>query len=274
VLLLLHVAGSPRAASLASSEILFGARMGHPATLAQALGFATFDVLFRYGLQPTFDWALWTMPLEFKGSLLVYGLIGAFAYLPRLGRPGRVAVAGMVCAGLFIAALPLGACFCLGYLMAEAVVTADAAPAWLGRAPRLVPVLTLLLAVTCDVTGRSYDAITAAWALAVVQAAAFWPPVRAFLSNGISRWLGRVSFPLYLVHVPVIGCCGFLFVGLVKGGMSAAAATHVTVAVATIAALVAARALLPMEDLAIAWSRAVNSSRPRIPVSLKPGAAD
>jgi peptidoglycan/LPS O-acetylase OafA/YrhL len=41
-------------------------------------------------------------------------------------------------------------------------------------------------------------------AAGIVLAAAYWPPFRAVLQSGFFRWLGRISFSVYLVHVPII----------------------------------------------------------------------
>ena len=41
-------------------------------------------------------------------------------------------------------------------------------------------------------------------ALGLVICAVLWPPAAALLSSRLFRWLGRVSFSLYLVHVPII----------------------------------------------------------------------
>jgi peptidoglycan/LPS O-acetylase OafA/YrhL len=41
-------------------------------------------------------------------------------------------------------------------------------------------------------------------AFGLVFLAAFWRPVRGLLSTRFFRWLGRISFSLYLVHVPIV----------------------------------------------------------------------
>jgi len=37
----------------------------------------------------TFNWSLWTMPVEFLGSLMIYGLLFAFTGVPGLRRVHR-----------------------------------------------------------------------------------------------------------------------------------------------------------------------------------------
>jgi peptidoglycan/LPS O-acetylase OafA/YrhL len=46
--------------------------------------------------------------------------------------------------------------------------------------------------------------LTGPAALVLVMSAAVWRPARAALTVAPARWLGRISFSLYLVHVPVI----------------------------------------------------------------------
>jgi peptidoglycan/LPS O-acetylase OafA/YrhL len=48
-------------------------------------------------------------------------------------------------------------------------------------------------------------------ALGLVALAAFWSPAVRFLRTRPFRWLGRVSFSLYLVHVPIIIAIDSLF---------------------------------------------------------------
>ena len=54
-------------------------------------------------------------------------------------------------------------------------------------------------------------ALSGAGAAAIVFSAAFWSPVKRALSTPFSQWAGRISFSLYLVHVPVILFFSFLF---------------------------------------------------------------
>lgn len=47
----------------------------------------------------------------------------------------------------------------------------------------------------------------------VVLAAAWWPPLYRLLSSRFFRWLGTVSFSLYLVHEPIVVGFGFISQG-------------------------------------------------------------
>lgn len=54
-----------------------------------------------------------------------------------------------------------------------------------------------------------HDAQAAVWlelpaVVALLLAAAFWPPLRRLLEARPVQWLGRISFSLYLVHEPIV----------------------------------------------------------------------
>ena len=48
-------------------------------------------------------------------------------------------------------------------------------------------------------------------AVVIVAVAFLWPPLEFLLTLAPARWLGRVSFSLYLVHVPIIIACANIF---------------------------------------------------------------
>jgi peptidoglycan/LPS O-acetylase OafA/YrhL len=260
VLLKLQWYGGADAATAANSPVFLGPRHGLPTTFADAARFALFDVLFRYDEASSFNSGLWTMPVEFLGSILIYGLLFALSLAPWLRRGHRIAIACVLAGALMIAAKPLAACFCAGYVIAEILFAAprvQASGRWIGAA--LLAVAAALLAAH----GELDDRRGAILATGTVMSVASWPLLRRILSADISRWLGTISFPLYLVHVPLIDCAGKLFMALLRDGFAPAIATHVTVVVTVPACLLAARILMPVERWSIRWSRAVGNHRRR-----------
>ncbi|MHC5797408.1 acyltransferase family protein [Lacisediminihabitans sp. FW035] len=55
------------------------------------------------------------------------------------------------------------------------------------------------------------SAVVVIGAFGLVIGAGFWNPLSALLSTRLFRWLGRISFSLYLVHVPIIIAMSSLF---------------------------------------------------------------
>lgn len=252
--------GSAEAATAAASPIFLGPRQGMPTTFADALQFSATDALFHYDPLRSFNSSLWTMPVEFLGSILVYALLFGLSFLPTRRPALRMAIGAAL--GLVLAAVgkPLAACFCGGYVVAEMLFGPPrllAAGAWIGA------VLVAAGAALVAQHGELDDVRGAVLALGTVMCVACWPTLRRVLSTRLSRWLGTISFPLYLIHTAVIECCGQLYVALLKQGVTVAPATHLTVAIALLACLLAARLLMPVEHLSIRWSRAVGRFRLR-----------
>jgi peptidoglycan/LPS O-acetylase OafA/YrhL len=146
-----------------------------------------------------YNLVLWTMPIELTGSFLVYGFLALFG-----GLRNRWLLYG-ICAGLL---LTHGHFFLVDFLLGM---------------------------ILCDLWVRNQQtwrkSLPLGTALAVIGIGILlpWKPVSAFLVVGATaaaprvqqmltaRWLaflGRVSFGLYLVHMPIfcsLGCSLYLF---------------------------------------------------------------
>ena len=250
--------GSPEAAEAANSPILLGPRVGLTTTFVDAARFSLFDVLFHYDLSTSFNSSLWTMPVEFMGSLMVYVLLFGFSFTLALRRGRRVAIASLLTVALMAASKPEAACFGAGYVIAEMLCASPRAldaGRWAGVA------LLAIGAVPLATQGELGDASGAILAAGAVASIACWPLTRRLFSSRASRWLGAISFPLYLSHVIVLECGGRLFLQLERNGVPRDMATHLCAALAIPACLLAAWLLMPVERWSIHWSRAVGNCR-------------
>jgi peptidoglycan/LPS O-acetylase OafA/YrhL len=82
-----------------------------------------------------------------------------------------------------------------------------------------------------------------------------YPRFAVFFSNALSRWLGKISFPLYLVHAPVIYSVSLgLAMLLDRQGVDAAAARLAAAFVTLPISIVAAMLLTPVNDFAVKFS--------------------
>ncbi|WP_024303893.1 acyltransferase [Pseudogulbenkiania sp. MAI-1] len=163
-----------------------------------------------------YNWALWTMRVEFFGSLLVYGLAALLVYW---SRPGwLLPVAALACLWL----VPGGdgmyyALFVFGIWLAASEWTVDS---------RVVAALLLLaglylvgyheesrsyrfieqhLALTWRGESMSnYDLANALGGMLIVWAALKSPWLGQCLSGRAMAWLGRLSFSAYLLHMLVL----------------------------------------------------------------------
>jgi peptidoglycan/LPS O-acetylase OafA/YrhL len=156
---------------------------------------------------------LWTLHIEFAGSLIVLVLVMLRAAAPRW-------LHGVVCAGLLaaFATTPL-LLFVIGHLAAPIIVRGVAGRwRWIGAAC-LAGGITLasgqcfdwvgsvLTVLPQPPTGPATGPLPLQFmisALGIFLGITLLSPVQRWLTLALPRWLGRLSFSLYLVHFPVL----------------------------------------------------------------------
>ncbi len=225
----------------------FDAMLRFDPSLRHLAYFVSWGVFFDYSYQATFIGPLWTMPIELTGSFVV------FAVLALAGRSRhRVAVFG----ALGIALFAIGSVYCLfvaGLIAADLYVRS-------GTTPRPTLGLALMLAgVTLSALGDAPATIAHRPMLASVALLAgilMFEPAQKFFSNPVSRWLGRMSFPLYLMHGPVLFAFSLpLLAALRRAGLDEAWARPLTAGVTLPVAFLASYVLLPANGLATRLAR-------------------
>lgn len=243
-------------------------RFGHvQPDFTDALGFGLAGVYLRIspdGYGPF----LWTMVAELWGSYIVLFLCltelpGKWSYLP---------LTILIVASLFSPALhtlfPIAACYPAGALVA--LMTRDGLIGTQGPTvgESRVAGLVLAVALTAAAIGQlaAIDpAFTTLLAMATFVAAVRCRPAATFLALPVSQWLGRVSFPLYLLQIVVITV-------FTSGLIVLAGAVHLLnlwtalgiAAVSLAACLAAARLFMPVERFAIALSAQIGGRSPAI----------
>lgn len=212
-------------------------------TIGHLFKFALIDVFFDYQNSLTYIGPLWTMSLELMGSILVLGTIavlGPFRW--------RVLFLAIV-AGVLIISESMMALFVVGAVLAECFQRG-----WLNLIPRWVGVACLAGGCLAPffLLWRA-DAWNMISVSLLTLGCIRLDGVRAWLSTPLSRHLGKISFPLYLIHGPVM-----LIVGapLMQRFYQGDPAVGLGVGVAVVGlSVVAAYALAPVNDLAIKVSR-------------------
>jgi peptidoglycan/LPS O-acetylase OafA/YrhL len=176
---------------------------------------------------------LWTMKLEFVGSFMVFAVLLLFGRLRN--RWAVYAVLGLLLWQTYYLAFLLGVVICDGWFAGGAVVS--------GRLPLRravwIPLLAASLLLGSFPTTGPGGTMFERWPFVPVQAhtAAAFGIIVAIMSSGLLKrllewrpvlFLGRISFPLYLLHFLVLGSyTSYLFVTL-SGHMSLKAAMLVT----------------------------------------------
>jgi peptidoglycan/LPS O-acetylase OafA/YrhL len=192
-----------QAGAFAGREHWLNGWLDFPLTLGGLLHYSLFEVFAL--VRPSAEWNpfLWTMGVELDGSLLVFAIV-LFARDWRALRPALL-LAAVVLALAPSRATQNVSCFLVGALFsdfrAQGGFTAPPSP---GRRMVFVVALAglLLSAGAAAYSGHhDYKNLRAFGILFFVFAL---PGVSAFFRRPVSQFLGRISFPLYLVQFPVI----------------------------------------------------------------------
>ena len=207
------------------------------------LGFREDGAVYQavYGLfvgkSVSYNNVLWTMRIELIGSFLVYGLLALFGWVRHRWVVYAVAVA-LLAANHYIDY----AAFVVGVAMCDAYTHGDRSEADVGRAGWLVLVAGLAFGgyqglpvpvLHRSIPGSNYHQVIGA--TMVILAPLLSANVRRPLDAWPLAFLGRISFGLYLVHVPVICSLGcWTFLRLVDAGWGPSTA----VAAASVASLI------------------------------------
>jgi len=227
------------------------------ASFKDAIEFATFGVFFNYDSKPTYNSSLWTMPIELQGSLLIFSLLAIFK------QNARIQWKIVLVLSLYLwFTIPRLACFSFGYTLAEI----NAGKVFETTKTRVFDCLCIgcfiivgcLRTITFELQFPYREQLSTLLATLLILSVCGSSTLRRFFSNGLSRFLGRISFPMYLMQVIVI--CSWSAYLIVK--MSALNWSNQIAAMilwlTTVALCIAISVLLlPVERLSITGAKAL-----------------
>jgi peptidoglycan/LPS O-acetylase OafA/YrhL len=275
-----------QSAAAETRSVWLSTQFGQQPSLLDALHQAYNSLLGAPTLQTSYNSSLWTMPIEYIGSIL---LIVAFATglparSPRLAGVLFLAL-GLIFCRAFVSIMLFGAAlylldiarFAVRMRLRAVMLAVILALGTLPFSEARGPIRNALLLITAHVPpvpvstpGFTAQGDVSLWhgvaAVALVALISGWPAVQRGLSVPIVASLGRLSFPLYLAHIPIllsVGCFSFL---VARGaGLPYAAAVGISFAVYLPATLCAAMVLERFVDgpsMRMAGRVAENLTRP------------
>jgi peptidoglycan/LPS O-acetylase OafA/YrhL len=255
MLMLAHAMYNVPASVPANTPQWLGVYFNFEPTPAYFLQFNLYYVFFNFNPGANFNPVLWTIAYEFTGSMLVYLIVGFFR--TDKNKTYLVPIVFIILFNLFNN--PIIACFAIGYLFAELYVAysqrSENTPwvSWLATALFAVPVICS----TFYRTGHHF--YIALLASLLVLSVTFSGVLKRFFSNKVSRFLGRISFPLYLIHLPLI--CSFssyLFLYLPAHGYGNQATANIIVATTVPLGLLIAWIFYPIETFSVKASKRIS----------------
>jgi peptidoglycan/LPS O-acetylase OafA/YrhL len=255
MLMLAHAMYNVPASIPSNTPQWLGVYFNFEPTLAYFLQFNLYYVFFNFNPGANFNPVLWTIAYEFAGSMLVYMIVGFFR--SDKNKTYLVPIAFIILFNLFNN--PIIACFAIGYLFAELYVAYgqrlenNTWVNWLSTILFAVPVICS----TFYRTGHHF--YIALLASLLVLSVTFSSVLKRFFSNKVSRFLGRISFPLYLIHLPLI--CSFssyLFLYLPTQGYSNQATANIIVAATVPLGLLIAWFFYPIEIFSVKAAKKIS----------------
>jgi peptidoglycan/LPS O-acetylase OafA/YrhL len=212
------------------------------ATFSQIVWYGIAEVYMLPSSGPSFSPALWTMPYELRGSFILFGILliaGRLGFLRVAGYAAFIGYSWLHNMSEFVA---ISSGMAIAHLSTQE---------WHERfrqspAGQLSAGLVLLCALTVAALREAeISAVLPYCAVAVLWACFTSNLLRLILTAPISIFLGRLSFPLYLMHMLAIYVGGWLVVALKD------TAPFVAWFDIVVLALIFARLFLPVEMFAI-----------------------
>ena len=216
-------------------------------TIGHLLKFSLFDVFFAYRPEETYAGPLWTMSIELIGSFVVLFAILVLRPLPLRA----LCLAALSCAVLML--VPWQNAGYLALFPAGAALADCFNRGWIEALPRPAALMLFLFGCLSPLVLAYNPSIwSVATVLPLVVGSIALPSIRAWLSNAVSAYLGRLSFPLYLMHGPVLCFIGEPLTREAGDGVALKLLVQFAVVLLSFAA---AAAFVPVNEFAVGLAR-------------------
>ncbi|HEX6833930.1 MAG TPA: acyltransferase [Rudaea sp.] len=253
-----------KAAILTNDPAWLGSFYNFEPSFLRMLRFAGLDAFVRYSAAETYNPNLWTMSTELIGSFVVFASL-------LLSPPRLIAAVQILLGAVFLYLVSWYFCFACGTLLAVFALSDWRARArrvrWWGVSPLAALSLLASVAAVAYITFRPPPAVLErlhldSESVEMTAAAVFVfgclnvDIVRKLFESRLSQFMGRISFPLYLVQIPLI--CSFsslLYLAFVERHWPLFEACAVTIAFTIALALLVSIFFLPIERAAIRTAR-------------------
>jgi peptidoglycan/LPS O-acetylase OafA/YrhL len=159
--------------------------------------FSLFDVFFSYNEALSYNGVLWTMSYEYYGSILIFATLAIF------GRH-KVRIVAYFVLSIFFFKTPYLA-FIIGMFLAEIYQK----QIWFSffqknttyaLIPFVIGLAANLFSMKIVRTSHILTGISAIFVFSTMVPGL----IRSFMETSFSRFLGKLSFPIYLIHLPII----------------------------------------------------------------------
>ena len=232
------------------------------ASLWNAIRFSTYDVFVKFNPKTSYNAILWTMHIELLGSFLIYGYLWLFRSTEKVHWSLALAATAIL-----LVYKPFYACFLMGYLLAEinhkyagGDLFGIARSTFTSRHSDVFFVAIFFSAALLSTLFRDSDQLEFLYATALVFSVSQARPLKQFFTNPVSHYLGRISFPLYLIHFPILcSWSTYLYIKLPAMGVAVITANLLNIFSTVALSLLVATLLLPMEKFSVRYSKKIGT---------------
>jgi peptidoglycan/LPS O-acetylase OafA/YrhL len=186
---------------------------------------------------------------------MIYSYLGIFRVTEKVH--WRLAIILMI--ALF-AMKPLFSCFLIGYLIAEfnKKYGANYLINILGEKNELFLIMTFFLTAVVSTFFRADDHVDCLFASIIVLSISLSKIMQSFFTNGLSSYLGRISYPFYLIQIPIIcSWSSYLYLKIPELGIDIISANIINLFLTILLCLLLATTLLPIEKLSVTYSKKI-----------------
>lgn len=190
-----------QAAPIVHREDWLGPVLQIDITCSRLIKYGLIDVYAAHSPTKSYNPMLWTMSVELVGSMFILLLCYAWQRLKQpiylVGVAAAVLLALGSMYGLFLVGMGLA------YLRRAGILDRIEREPWM---PLLSFTLAMAVIIVNSLLVNTHLPVTAYLLMSAVFVAASYmsPVLKRFFSNRLSRYLGEVSFPLYLIHFSVL----------------------------------------------------------------------
>ena len=198
------------------------------------------------------------MHIEIMGSFIIYAYLGIFRRTEHI----HWQVVVLITTILFCA-YPFYACFFIGYIIAELhkKYNIHTSMQKIGVNKNKVEIIVILSFVALAILSthfRANDYVICLLGAGIVIFASLSNIMKTFFANRVSTFLGKISFPLYLIHVPVIcSWSSYLYLKLPECGVGLLAAGLINFFSTVLFCLILATLLTPIEKISVKYSKKI-----------------
>ncbi len=231
-----------------------------PPNLLESVKFGLYDVFLHYSGTASYNPILWTMSIELFGSFIVFAICALVLPLKkRVILLTLILIYFVLTKNIYYLPFLCGIGIALCYHNRDKTV--------FKKIHFALPFLLVLIIYYSTVSLRGQglpvpqitrsDTYSILASSCMVFAAAFYAPLRRFLENPVSRYLGSISFPIYLTHFIVI-CSfssGFVLYLTVTRGVYSEMNVHLNVVASLLICFVIAHFFRHIESFAIFSAR-------------------